>query len=305
MGFSERPLGRRTFAAVVAGSIGIVAGCSEFADHGEGDGDAGDESDDSSGAERDAETNASETVDSGEDEESVARPEQSVSTRTFGDRRDETTAYVIESAADGPTALVIGGIHGDEPAGFEAAANVTEWEIDAGTLVVVPEAYPSAVEPGTREYEGVDINKQFPVGEGPTTPHARALWNEIESHDPDAVLDLHSSMGIYDSDVTDGRGVGQAIFPTVTGGAEERARAVVEAMNERHVPDDLTDDHRFELGNPLGRSGRILMRKVAGDLEASGYLVETTKHRTDLELRIEWTETIARKLLREHGLFAA
>ncbi|WP_255168253.1 succinylglutamate desuccinylase/aspartoacylase domain-containing protein [Natrononativus amylolyticus] len=306
---SERRVGRRTFAAVLASSIAAAAGCTDSAgehdDPGDGSGNE-DPADDSSEASDAADENDADgdAADDGDDAEGSSS-EQTVSTHTFGEGQDETTTYVIESAVDGPTALVIGGIHGDEPAGFEAAANATGWEIDAGTLVVIPEAYPSAVEAGTREYDGIDINKQFPVGEEPTTPHARALWVEIESHEPDALLDLHSSMGIYNSDITDGRGVGQAIFPTVTGDAEAHSQAVVDAMNEHHVPDDLSEDHRFEQGNPLGRSGQILVRKVAGDLEVSGYLVETTKYRTDLEQRVEWTETMVRKLLERHGLLEA
>ena len=47
----------------------------------------------------------------------------------------ETTVYQTTANADGPTVLVIGGVHGNEVAGYEAASQIAEWEIDAGTLL--------------------------------------------------------------------------------------------------------------------------------------------------------------------------
>ncbi len=39
----------------------------------------------------------------------------------------ETDYFVIDSDADGPTVLLIGGMHGNEPSGSRAAAQILHW----------------------------------------------------------------------------------------------------------------------------------------------------------------------------------
>lgn len=53
-----------------------------------------------------------------------------------------TEAFVIDSGDAGPTVLIIGGMHGNEPAGAAAAAQIRHWPIVAGRLVVIPRARP-------------------------------------------------------------------------------------------------------------------------------------------------------------------
>lgn len=216
-------------------------------------------------------------------------------TYTVGEGANETSVTVVDSGNPGPTVVVVGGQHGNEPAGSRAASRVANWDVERGTLVVVPEANPVAVENGTREVRGRDLNGQFPVGERPRSERARIVWGVLERHDADVVVDLHSSRGIYGVD----GGVGQAVFPTVTGPAVEHADVAVDRTNREF---ELRGNHSFERGNVMGRSGVSLTRKVAGDLEEPAYLVETTKQDTDLETRVEWTTRITWELLRQHGL---
>jgi hypothetical protein len=214
---------------------------------------------------------------------------------TVREGANETPVYVSDSGRPGPTVVVVGGQHGNEPAGTLAARAVADWAVDRGTLVVVPEANPRGVRNGTRKVDGRDLNAQFPVGDRPTSAQARALWRVVERHDADAVIDLHSSDGIYGVD----GGVGQAIFPTVTGHAVEHADAAIVRVNREY---DLTGNRSFRRGNVMGRSGLTLTRKVAGDQNESAYVVETTKRNTSRAQRVAWTKTVTRELLRRHGL---
>ena len=50
----------------------------------------------------------------------------------------ETNYYVRTSDRAGPTVVITGGIHGDEPAGAAAAEQIRHWPIECGTLVVLP-----------------------------------------------------------------------------------------------------------------------------------------------------------------------
>lgn len=214
---------------------------------------------------------------------------------TVGEGANETVVRVIDSGRPGPTVLVVSGLHGNELAGFHAGHDIADWRIDRGTLVVVPEANPRAVRNGTRKVNGRDLNAKFPVGERPTTAQARIVWRIVGNHDPDIVVDLHSSQGIYGVD----GGVGQAVFPSVTGDAVEHTDVAIHSVNDAY---DLTGNRSFRRGNSLGPSGQTLTRKAIGDRDATAYIVETTQRNTTLETRVEWTKALTWELLRLHGV---
>ncbi|WP_227373650.1 succinylglutamate desuccinylase/aspartoacylase family protein [Haladaptatus halobius] len=123
-------------------------------------------------------------------------PEQTVSTSLIrAGTEQETTVYEIRSGR-GPTVFVVGGMHGNEESGYWAAGDIRRWEIAAGTLVVLPEANAPAIEQHRREWPGeMDLNRQFPMGEPPKNALTRAIWKTIGRHDPDVLVDLHSSKG--------------------------------------------------------------------------------------------------------------
>ena len=107
--------------------------------------------------------------------------------------------------APGPTVLVTGGIHGDEPAGADAAEIIrSAGKSLRGKLVVVPRCNVPALELGQRRMPGVDsehddLNRCFPICRAdepvkgpPTEPigePASALWGLVREVGPDWVLD--------------------------------------------------------------------------------------------------------------------
>ncbi|WP_336023417.1 succinylglutamate desuccinylase/aspartoacylase family protein [Halobellus salinisoli] len=209
----------------------------------------------------------------------------------------ETPVYVIESGRPGPTAFVVGGIHGEEPEGYTAARNVTRLRPTGGKLVVVPYANKPAIDIGARYTTDGDLNQQFPTGEEPSSTLARALWDEIRSHDPDVVVDLHSSSGIYKHD---GK-VGQAIFPTPA--TPENAVRTCEYLNDQYLElSEYPTYYDFDCGNTLDGSHPRLVHKVYGDLRLPGYIVETTRKETHFEEAVTWELAVARDLLWRHGL---
>ena len=62
----------------------------------------------------------------------------------------ETRWYVYESGLPGPTVVVTGGIHGNEPAGARAARQIADWTVSRGRLVVLPRCNEPALEARTR-----------------------------------------------------------------------------------------------------------------------------------------------------------
>jgi predicted deacylase len=107
----------------------------------------------------------------------------------------ETPYYVNDSGKAGPTVLVVGGVHGNEPAGTRAAEQIRHWPIVRGKLIVVPAANRPGLAAGTRFLPGVksphrDLNRNFP-GENAEGELADALLKLVNDTKPSWVLDLH------------------------------------------------------------------------------------------------------------------
>lgn len=212
-----------------------------------------------------------------------------------------TPIVTVDAPKSGPTALVTGGIHGNEPAGWRAAEAVADWSFDRGRVVVLPRANRVAIERRTRHGTGGDLNRKFPPGQRPTTKLARAIWGLVEETDPDVVLDLHASKGIYE---THAEFVGQAVFPTDIDPAPAHAETAIGRVNESTVPWYLPL-HEYRRGNLLtgeSPSQSLLVHKVAGDLGLPGYIVETTKFLVDGRMGGRWNADFGEQLLSLHGI---
>lgn len=210
----------------------------------------------------------------------------------------ETEIVTIDAPKDGPTAVVVGGMHGDEPSGFRAAGEVATWHFDAGTVVVLPKANRQAIERGTRENDDGDLNRKFPPGSDPETKLARAIWSLVEGQNPDVVLDLHSSKGIYRTHYSS---VGQAIFPSAVEPSPAYAEETVNTVNDDVVPWYMPY-HKYKRAHLIDGDSPLLIHKVAGDLELPGYIVESTKFLLDTKMAARWTAFIAETLLAKHGI---
>ncbi|MDP7306168.1 MAG: succinylglutamate desuccinylase/aspartoacylase family protein, partial [Roseibacillus sp.] len=104
--------------------------------------------------------------------------------------RWETPFHIIESNNPGPTVLITGGLHGNEPAGARAAEQIRHWPILRGRLVVLPRANQPGLRAGTRHLPELakseaDLNRNFPRtgadGEA-LTDIGRAIWNLVRKH---------------------------------------------------------------------------------------------------------------------------
>ena len=112
-----------------------------------------------------------------------------------------TPVYVNDSGNDGKTILIIGGVHGNEPAGFHAAEELIDYTPKNGILVVIPKANIVACNNNNRtEYYMDDLNRSFIGSESGGIAH-RLAWeivNVIKEYKPSMIIDLHESRGEYD-----------------------------------------------------------------------------------------------------------
>ena len=98
---------------------------------------------------------------------------------------------------DGPVALVVGGVHGDEPEGQVAAltlARETRVEDVRGQLVIVPCASPEASAAYTRLWpSGANFNRSFPGSpDGPPDEQLADFFTRFLIARADVVVDMHS-----------------------------------------------------------------------------------------------------------------
>ncbi|GAA0239830.1 deacylase [Haladaptatus pallidirubidus] len=213
--------------------------------------------------------------------------------------KEEVEVHTTESRIPGPTAVVVGGLQGIEPATWQTVYDVHDWSINSGKLVLLPEANPVAIRNNTYINENGDLNDQFPPGRTPKTKLAQALWEVIEEADPDVFISLHSSHGIL-WEREGPNGVGQAIYPTYVDGAREDARRTVEYMNQRL--DSFRSLYDFKVGNTLHGIRPLLTHKVAADLQIPGFLIEATRYGTNLATRVQWEKAIVAHLLEQNGM---
>ena len=98
----------------------------------------------------------------------------------------------------GPKVCVIGGLHGNETAGYVAAGKLANWQITRGVLIVMPEAHQAAIRRHERAYPG-NMNAMFPGDpKGDAMQQlAYAIWRVIDYHRPSLLLTLHESIGYH------------------------------------------------------------------------------------------------------------
>ncbi len=112
--------------------------------------------------------------------------------------RYQTPYFVKTGDEAGPTIVVIGGLHGDEPAGFLAARELRKWTVTRGKLVLVPDANRIAIE-AKKRFVGRNMNRLFPGKKNGDAMERLAfeIWELTKKSKPDLVLTLHESRGFH------------------------------------------------------------------------------------------------------------
>ena len=133
--------------------------------------------------------------------------EYNVSSHKMLEGKDtETDVYLYTTNKQGPKICIVGGIHGDELAGWNAALKLKDSLVNEygfqGSVLLIPQANILADNAkhryGVSGYDFSDLNRSFPKGRYSsakisTIEISTALVNEIEAFDPDYIIDLHES----------------------------------------------------------------------------------------------------------------
>lgn len=201
----------------------------------------------------------------------------------------ETTLYIITAPEPGPMVMVIGGVHGDETAGFIAADIITAWIIDRGTLLVLPRANVPAVETETRYPPGTcNLNRSFPgdPAGNPTERLAAAIFGIMEEFRPDWVVDLHEATEF--EKVQYGQ-LGQTIIYPHEAPSLAVIEQIIDGLNQT-IPEEL---HQFQVKRGGVHGGTIYASRL---IDLDTFTIETTR-KLPLEERIRQQLVAVRLLL--------
>jgi len=224
----------------------------------------------------------------------------------------ETPAVIRSSGIPGPTLVILGGVHGNEPGGWLAADEIATWEPAAGVLAVVPRANHRAIAGFLRLVEGEgDLNRSYPGDPTSEVAMSRmaagitALAAELEA---DVLLDLHESWAFYADREAAGfesREVSGTAFlgQTITAGvgprtsiAADLGAAVNPALGEREqfFVRDGTSFRRDDSSPATSNRGRSSLSLGGHVLGLTPVLVETAQQDLAVERRREMHLAVVR-----------
>ena len=187
----------------------------------------------------------------------------------------ETPFFVQTSDQPGPTVVITGGVHGNEPAGAAAAEQIRHWPIRRGKLVVLPRANPPALAARSRNIpnaakELANLNRNFPKAKDPgpaAGDQAQAIWTWVQALQPTWFLDLHEGFGMRGAGSTS---VGASLIVPPSRKTRAAAERMLAAVNAT-IDDPLKKFVR--LGSPIDGS---LARAAGEHLSARAMIVETS-----------------------------
>ncbi|MEW5785270.1 MAG: succinylglutamate desuccinylase/aspartoacylase family protein [Bacillota bacterium] len=206
----------------------------------------------------------------------------------------ETVVSIVTAPQDGPVVMVIGGMHGDEPAGYLAAEGIVTWVIDRGTLVVIPRANVSAISRRHRlGVDQLDLNRSFPgrTAGSETQQLAAAIFDLMVDLQPLWVLDLHEAQVLERAQAG---GLGQTIIYPYGAGSLDIVNELLTAVNRTIPP---PEDH-FLLKCGLVKGTAM---EAADSIGAESMIIETWQG-LPLELRVDYQRRMVLSLLHLLGV---
>lgn len=227
----------------------------------------------------------------------------------------QTTLHITHSGRPGPAAMVLGGVHGNEPGGWLAADTVATWEPKAGSLLVLPRANVLAVEGFVRTTDDLgDLNRLYPGNPDglPMEQMAHAIVELAREFGVSLLLDLHESWGFWIDRPNSGTAnLGQTVTTGVGPLAPHFGQQVVDAVNPAIASTrDLLlvrDGAAFRrIDNPatggISTRGRSSL-SVGGHVEGlTPVLVEMGQQDQPLERRVELHLAVTRAALELAGV---
>lgn len=195
----------------------------------------------------------------------------------------ETTYWIVDSGVEGPTVMVVGGLHGDEPAVLLAGERLVEavGDLARGRVILLPKANVPAIT-AKKRLVGTDLNRAFPQDPSDAfeSPLAEAIWQLVREYQPEWLIDLHDES----SDLT-----GQTVtHHPAQQEAAWAARAMAEALTAQDSDGQAAGQDSDAAFTPAsGLAEGSLAHAAAEQLDVRALALETHR-RFSLTQRAEW-----------------
>ncbi|MCX7780882.1 MAG: succinylglutamate desuccinylase/aspartoacylase family protein [Negativicutes bacterium] len=206
-----------------------------------------------------------------------------------------TRVYVATGDINTPKVLVLGGVHGNEPAGAAAARQLCSLRVKRGTLIIIPEVNRLALQERVRTLPEIgDVNRAYP-GNGEGTPAERlaaAVVSVYERYGVTLFVDLHEARTFRKLDKTS---LGQSVLYAPNDKSAMFALDAVEAVNEI-----IAEPYKKFIfgGHPIVGSGAWYFGARLG---AAAFIIETSKEQPLTE-RTRQHMAVVRHLLAAEGM---
>ena len=210
----------------------------------------------------------------------------------------QTEVVVIDSEIDGPTVMLVAGMHGNEPAPPLAAKQITGWEITQGKLVIIPRANVLALDANKRHTPDTDkshsdLNRQFPADDIPQTELANAIWSIVEKYQPSLLIDMHEG---YDFHKINKDSVGSSVIPDKTEYTRTLGKSILSTINKTIK----AESKEFSLlSYPIAGS---LARATRERLSIPAMIIETTKKDQAIAFRARQQRLMVHQVLSDLGM---
>ncbi len=207
--------------------------------------------------------------------------------------------YKFHGEKPGPTLLVFGGIHGNEPGGYYAPSLLaTHYRIKKGNLWVIPDLNLESIMRFQRGIHG-DMNRKF-AGMKPNDPDKKIverIKKLINHPQVDLILNLHDGHGYYrrrwENSIFNPKAWGQAciidqkcIDKARFGNLDKLAKGVSQRLN-RNL---MADHHIFNVKNTMTKEKDAQMRRsltyYAITHGKPAMAIETSKNITSVPMKV-------------------
>lgn len=222
-----------------------------------------------------------------------------------------------ESNLNNKTILILGGIHGNEPAGSRAIKqlmgelNIKNIKLN-NRIVFIPYVNYCAIQLKTRQVPFIgDLNRKFPITENYNEDNLNPIIKDIliQIKQADFIIDFHEGWGYY-KDKTGS--IGSTITPTNTDISKNMADSVYDKLNDTITDNNkkftiLIDNNINNNPDKYGKNEDIkyTLRYYANIIKKNYILIETSGQNDiqDLDVRISQARIVIDTVLNYYNTF--
>ena len=205
--------------------------------------------------------------------------------------KNATELYIIKANKPGPVVMIVGGIHGNETAGYKAAEKFINYDIKRGTLLVIPRANQRAIENKSRMIQSVgDMNRQFPASSSSLADTAltREIYKVVKDYKVDWLMDMHESLNYHK---LNSNSVGQTIIYYPANSTVNTVSNILNSINK-------SVNYSYAKFTLLRYPAKGSLARAAGEyLGVHSFIFETCSKQT-LSTRINYHVNTANMLLK-------